>query len=71
MFNFKCSHAEHWEESNKRWLDVETRLTRLELNEDSFRNKVLRKLQKGKNYEEIEETEEKDVKDAFSKLRLR
>lgn len=42
---FECSHAKEWETLSKRWLDVENRVSRLELSEKDFRDKVLRKIQ--------------------------
>lgn len=33
---------------NQRWIDMDARLTRLELNESVFRDKVLRKVQKAR-----------------------
>jgi hypothetical protein len=44
---------EQYETLSKRWIDVDARISRLELNEESFRDKVLRKIQKPK-----EQTEE-------------
>jgi phage FluMu gp28-like protein len=51
MFNWKLSkdkqlQSDEYEKLLKRWVDVEQRVSRLELNESSFRDKVLRKIQK-------------------------
>jgi hypothetical protein len=41
-------HSDEYETLCKRWVDVEQRLRRLELNESDMRDKVLRKLQRFK-----------------------
>lgn len=43
---------EQYETLSKRWIDVDARVSRLELNEESFRDKVLRKIQKPKKESE-------------------
>lgn len=43
---------EQYETLSKRWIDVDARISRLELNEESFRDKVLRKIQKPKEQPE-------------------
>jgi len=65
---FKCSHADEVEALKRRYADVETRLLRLELSEKAFRDKVLRKVQKPKNGEEEEISEEPE--DLKSKMLL-
>jgi len=62
---FSCSHSQEWEQLNKRMVDVETRLLRLELSEEAFRNKVLRKIQAPKG----DKTEEKG-QDIYSQVLL-
>ena len=48
---------EQYETLSKRWIDVDARVSRLELNEEGFRDKVLRKLQKAKEKPEDINTE--------------
>ncbi len=51
------SHLEQYETLTKRIIDVSARVTALELNEEAFRNKVLRKVQKAKEEPEDISTE--------------
>lgn len=55
MFWQKRKPDESVELCLKRLVNVETRLLRLELEQDAFRDKVLRKMQKAKTYAEDEE----------------
>lgn len=45
----KCDHADVWETSLQRWKDLDARVSRLETSEAIFRDKVLRKIQRGKD----------------------
>lgn len=64
---FKCSHANVWEQLNIRLATLESRVLSLELSQEAFRNKVLRKIQGKKD--EIDEEAEK-AQDIYSKVLL-
>jgi len=54
----KCDHEEELNTVQKRLRDVDNRLLRLELDIDTFRDKVLRKIQRRKKPKETDDSED-------------
>lgn len=58
---FSCSHADVWETLNKRVSELETRYSKLEIEQEWLRNKVLRRIQAKNSTLEEAEDKEKDL----------
>jgi len=62
----ECDHSESYDKLYKRWIDVDARVTRLEVNEDNLRN-MARKIQKNRAEADAAaatESDPKDIKDS-------